>query len=242
MDVPSDAAQREAVAARAAEWVAATDEAVAGGWGAGGVLRMRPVAGTSELDWGGAVAAVVSGVEFGRTAGRIGGAGWEAEMGALSREAVARLHSRLRAAQAAADAPEPPMRMAEAADATGEGARAAVAADRAMAVLGCLQRRQLVEVEEWQREIDAIELEKERTAYHEALAKPPPPLRPGQTEDATSALRRLVDLDSARLRVEVAERELASRSARLAAERAECAARERGLRRSLLAVAEQGAG
>ena len=240
MDVPSDAAQRAAVAARAAEWVAATDEAVAGGWGAGGVLRMRPVAGTSELDWGGAVAAVVSGVEFGRTAGRIGGAGWEAEMGALSREAVARLHSRLRAAQATADAPEPPMRMAEAADATGEGARA-VAVDRAMAVLGCLQRRQLVEVEEWQREIDAIELEKERTAYHEALAKPPPPLRPGQTEDATSALRRMVDLDSARLRVEVAERELAIRSARLAAERAECAARERGLRRSLLAAAE-GAG
>ena len=242
MDVPSDVAQRAAVAARAAEWVAATDEAVAGGWGAGGVLGMRPVAGTSELDWGGAVAAVVSGVEFGRTAGRIGGAGWEAEMGALSREAVARLHSRLRAAQAAADAPEPPpMRVVEAADATGEGARAAVAADRAMAVLGCLQRRQLVEVEEWQREIDAIELEKERTAYHEALASPPP-LRAGQTEDATSALRRMVDLDSARLRVEVAERELASRSARLAAEQAECAAREGGLRRSLLAAAEQGAG
>ena len=164
-------------------------------------------------------------------------------MGALSREAVARLHSRLRAAQATADAPEPPpMRVVEAADATGEGAKAAVAADRAMAVLGCLQRRQLVEVEEWQREIDAIELEKERTAYHEALAKPPPPLRPGQTEDATQTLRRMVDLDSARLRVEVAERELASRSARLAAERAECAARERGLRRSLLAAAEQGAG
>ena len=149
-------------------------------------------------------------------------------MGALSREAVARLHSRLRAAQAAADAPEP-MRVVEAADATGEGGRAAVAADRAMAVLGCLQRRQLVEVEEWQREIDAIELEKDRTAYHEALAKPPPPLRPGQTEDATQTLRRMVDLDSARLRVEVAER-------------AECAAREGGLRRSLLAVAEQGAG
>ena len=42
--------------------------------------------------------------------------------------------------------------------------------------------------------------------------------------------------------MEVAERELASRSARLAAERAECAAREGGLRRSLLAAAEQGAG
>ena len=249
-----DDAERAAIAEDCAEFIRR------------GVLGIRPDGGLGATEWEPAVTAAAAGVEYGRGGGRIGDEFWNGAMGAVTNEAVKRLHEQLAAAR---DAALPPGGFVtdDAGGLDAEGWTDGVQRLE-MAVLASLQLRQLVEVDEWQRTIDELALKNDTESYERAQAElerlgakigggPVPP----------KVLGLMIDVDTMRQRVrlsvslsacmpcasgtlgcfsvglahcslcpaqlDVTEREMRGRSRRLAAELAECAARERALAAAL---------
>ena len=131
-----------------------------------GVLGIRPDGGLGAGEWEPAVTAAIAGLEFGRGGGRIGDEFWNGAMGAVTNEAVKRLHGQLTAAR---DAALPPGGFAtsDVGEVDAEGWTDGLQRLE-MAVLASLQLRQLVEVDEWQRTIDEMALKNEQEGYGRA--------------------------------------------------------------------------
>lgn len=193
--VPSDDSDRAAVAEACAQFVQS------------GVLGLQPNTPSSK-DWGGAVLAAEVGVEVSDITcmGRIGDGDWDVVMGSLTREAVVRLHREL---QAAREAALPVGGFARSHCTTDSGI---VAIDHCswadglrpeMAMIATLQLRQLVEVDEWERTVDEMTWEVDRDEFARAQVELHKLTTLPGKEAQQAALRLLVDLDSARLRVRV---------------------------------------
>ena len=167
-----------------------------------GALGMRPN-NASSRDWDSAVLAAGEGLEMSdsRLGGRIGDDEWDVVMGALTREAVVRLHCELQAAREAA--------MPVGGFINNDSAKREECSDTnwakgvrpEMAVIVALQLRQLVEVDEWQRTIDEVTLQSEYEDFERAHVELERLTAISGHAASDAALRLMVDLDSARQRV-----------------------------------------
>eukprot|EP01043_Picozoa_sp_COSAG02_P041572 COSAG02_NODE_3458_length_6701_cov_2.131475_4_plen_673_part_00 len=167
-----------------------------------GALGMRPN-NSSSRDWDSVVSAAGEGLEMSDSGlgGRIGDDDWDVVMGALTREAVVRLHSELQVAREAAMPAGGFMNNDPATWEACSDTNWAKGVRPEMAVVVALQLRQLVEVDEWQRTIDELALQSEYENFKRANAELERLAATSGHAASDAALRLMVDLDSARQRV-----------------------------------------